>query len=90
MRRENALLRQIAEREFGNGLMLDRPHNQSNIESQSANSPSNPRGSRFEARGSSCSILRPILLEQASMSEVVAQLVLETLSAVWEWRNVAH
>jgi hypothetical protein len=31
-----------------------------------------------------------MLFECASMSEVVAQLVLETLSAVWEWRNVAH
>jgi hypothetical protein len=48
MRRENALLRQIAEREFGNGLMLDRPHPLSNIESLLANSVSNPRVPRFE------------------------------------------
>ena len=38
-----------------------RHHPLSNIESQSANSPSNPRGSRFEARGSSYSILLPML-----------------------------
>ena len=36
-----------------------------------------------EARGSSTSILRPMLFESASMSEVVEQAVLDTLSAVW-------
>jgi len=51
-----------------------------NIESQSANSVSNPK-----ARGPSCSILRPMLFEHASMSEVVAQPVHDTLSAIWGW-----